>query len=65
MDTGKENAQKITNVARAAADSIHPGRGNDVDEPRARLRHLYLTRVSGRTGRRLRALMTRRTSPGG
>ena len=65
MDTGKGNAQKITNVARAAAESIHPGTGSEANESNARLRHLYLTRVSGRTGRRLRALMTRRMNPGG
>lgn len=65
MDTCKGNTQRITNVARAAADSIDPGQHGEENGSNARLRHLYLKRVSGRAGRRLRALMTRRLSPTG
>lgn len=61
----QRNAQRITNVARIAADSMGSEKRDEIDGPNGRLGRLYLKRVSGRAGRRLRALMTRRTGPNG
>lgn len=63
MATRKGNAPKVSNVARIAADSTDSEASAKVDEPNDRFRRLYIKRLSGQSGRRLRALMTRRTNP--